>query len=381
MIPTMVLYYIDPQSYINLEVYDSSLLANIKDCRIVYYHSVLLERDDVPGVDYREQFYYSEKTGLARVTSYIRSIFGIMSDVWKERPEVVHIQWFKFWYVDYLLLIFLKLLRIQIVYTAHNVMPHNPRFGDRIKHRLYYQKVDAIIVHTAQTQRELAKMFHVNPKKIRVIRHGLLPSVEDQRAVTQRAAYFRRRLDISRDCIVFASMGYQNYYKGADIIVDTWLSTPELRYNPDIKLLVVGEVESADLSQLSTCSNVVVINKMVPNVDFEAYIQLVSVMLLPYRSISQSGVLLTALQRKVPVLVSATGGLTEPLLIAKVGWCMGDATVENLQNLLTNLVSSPEQIEEVRNNHKAFEEVCNAYSWDVIGQQTRALYQSLRKKR
>lgn len=369
------LFYIDPQSYFNLEVYDRSLLSNIRDCHIMYYHSDQLEKADMEGVEYRSRFHYSHKSGLSQVFSYIGTVLGIMCDVVRERPDVVHVQWIKMWFVDYMLLLLLKLMGIRSVFTAHNVLPHNPHRGDRFGYRLYYRSVDAVIVHTHHTAEQLASLFRLSVDKVHVIRHGILPSLEDSQQVNLRADQLREQLHTDHR-IVFASMGFQNYYKGADIIVDTWTRTPELRDNPDIMLLMVGEVENADLSQLASCSNVHIFNQKVSNVDFEAYLQLVSVLLLPYREISQSGVLLTALQRGIPVLVSSSGGLLEPLQIAKVGWEMGEASVVNLQHHLLSLIHSPQEISKVRDDKNAFEMVRQAYSWTEIGSQTQQVYQS-----
>ena len=222
---------------------------------------------------------------------------------------------------------------------------------------------------------ELLKKTHPNPRIIWFHAASLGEFEQGRPLIEQlREKYPEYQIMVT----FFSPSGYEvrKNYKGADIIVDTWTRTPELRDNPDIMLLMVGEVENADLSQLAPCSNVHIFNQKVSNVDFEAYLQLVSVLLLPYREISQSGVLLTALQRGIPVLVSSSGGLLEPLQIAKVGWEMGEASVVNLQHHLLSLIHSPQEISKVRDDKNAFEMVRQAYSWTEIGSQTQQVYQS-----
>jgi len=372
-----MVYYIDPQSYNNLSVYDTSLLSCIDaDLHVAYYHSDKYQLPKQEGINYREVFHYSEMSGLGRVISYVKSLWKIGREMLREHPSVVHIQWFKCWPADCLFILWLKMIDVKCVFTAHNVMPHNPGRTDRLGYWLFYQLSDAVIVHTKRTRDELMATFPVKSGKIHVIPHGMLASTVDVAAIKMRA---RELADLwhTDGCLVFASMGFQNYYKGADIIVDTWIHSPELYDNPKVKLLMIGKVENADISKLENYSNVVIRDEMVSDLDFEACLQLATVALLPYRAISQSGVLLTVLERGIPVVVSDAGALAEPLQIAPVGWNIGNANVENLRQTLAQLVNVPDEVFAKRQDSNLFDVVRRAYSWRQIGQATSSLYRSL----
>ena len=56
-----------------------------------------------------------------------------------------------------------------------------------------------------------------------------------------------------------------------------------------------------------------VLDKFLSDNEFNDLIEKSDVLIFPYRKISQSGVLLTALAHRKPVLVSRVGGLTQPL--------------------------------------------------------------------
>lgn len=373
----MKLFYIDPQSYHNLAIYDTSLLQNIDDTDIVYFCNTKYQCTHIDGIDYRNIFDYSDKHGIAKAISYTASIIRICIAALRERPDVAHIQWFRLFYVDCFLVLLFRLLNTKVVHTAHNTIPHNHTPRDISHYSWYYRHSDAIIVHTNSSQRELTSAFSIPTSKVHVIPHGLLASSINKAEVKKRANELMVSLSIGHKT-VFGVLGNQNYYKGIDIITDVWASTPELNSCTDIILLIVGRTENADLSGLRKFKNVIIRDEVVSDLDFDAYLELSSVLLLPYRSISQSGVLLTALQRQKPVVVSDAGGLTDPFRIANVGWNIGAATADSLRSTLLSLKDNPKEILAIGNNKDGFDKINEAYSWEKIGKATTSLYNNLK---
>ena len=99
-----------------------------------------------------------------------------------------------------------------------------------------------------------------------------------------------------KDKLVFATMGSQSPYKGTDLICDAFLSSEVLKNNDDVFLIIAGAGDIATPEKFMQCSNVWVANYSLSDSEFQAIMRLTDVMLLPYRKISQSGVLLTAIQ-------------------------------------------------------------------------------------
>ena len=54
-----MIYYVDPQSYQNLAVYDHSLLSNMAGADITYYANVRYDHLPLPNVKMRKVFSYS----------------------------------------------------------------------------------------------------------------------------------------------------------------------------------------------------------------------------------------------------------------------------------------------------------------------------------
>ncbi len=371
------LLFINPQSYNNLAIYDTSLLRYMEGYEIHYYCNRKYQCWPLDHVTYHKIFDYSDKKGVCKGLSYVASILGIVCAAARLRPDVVHIQWFRLFEIDAVLVWWLNVLHIPVVHTAHNVLPHIQKKGDKKHYAWFYGHVDKIIVHTRSSKAELLSVFPQIPSdRVEVVAHGLIEPMFASQDIAVRAAELASGLQCA-DKIVFACMGYQNYYKGIDLVTEVWLSHPELRDNPDVMLLIVGKSEQADLHALAQCRNVYIDDQMVPDIDFEAYLQSVSVMLLPYRRISQSGVLMTAVQRGIPVVVSDVGGLTEPLQVGDVGWNIGAPTVDNLSRILVQLAKNPGAVSAKRKAVGEFDKVRGHYSWQKIAARTASLYQGL----
>ena len=371
-------FYIDPQSYNNLSVYDHSLLKGIKDWQIHYFCNRKYDFKPLDGAKVHPFFHYSDyRKSWRKVLSYSGSLLRVMASVVRHLPAVVHVQWIHFWPLDYLFVIFLHLLRVKVVFTAHNLLPHVRRRGEGHLYRWYYEQVDAIIVHTQRTQQEMIENLHIDAKKVHVLRHGILDTEVDEVAVSRRVEELRAQLHLPTDAVIFSCLGMQNKYKGIDLVTRVWSHSKVLQGKSCYLLIVGRNVESIDYSEVKALANVHILNDKVSNLDFEAYLRLSSVVLLPYTRISQSGLLFSAIQAGVPVLVSDVGGLTEPLSVAEVGWCIGRPKEETLANVMERLANAPDEVARVWANADAFQRVRKAYDWTEISASTNSLYHSL----
>lgn len=376
----MRVFYIDPQSYNNLSIYDESLLSNIQGHDIIYFCNELYQIAPPDNVVQRKVFTYSnKKNSLAKGVSYMLSMLKILGAAITKHPSVVHVQWLRLWLFDYLFVWMLHLMKIKVLFTAHNVLPHESILSDEWKYRKYYHCVDGLIVHTNCAKKELVNKFGIPSDKVQVLFHGILKSPIPIGDIQRRTAQLKSKLKIDQHMMVFSSLGIQTHYKGVDLIVKVWAENTALRDNPDCMLLLIGRNRHIDYSPLSTCRNVFILDEMISDIDFQGYLHLSSLLLLPYRRISQSGVLLTAIGAGIPVLVSDVGGLTEPLSYGDVGWNIGAPTEENLARYMLHFVSHRTEIDIKRSNISDFEHLRQVYSWVTIGQRTSEFYMTIAK--
>ena len=371
------IFFIDPQSYNNLSLYDKGVMCEFPKDNVIFFGSDLWNCDKMPNVEMHLWFHYNSfKNPIAKLLSYTRSLLKIAKYVNKNLPDLVHIQWTRVMPIDILFTKYLQSKKIKVIHTAHNVLPHNTGMKYKGQFEKYYNLVDHIIVHSELTKKEMISLFKLPSDKISVIPHGMIMIEADYKKVKDRILELKKLYNIE-DKLVFSSLGAQSYYKGVDNIVEVWSNNSEFRDNPKCHLMIIGKNEGIDISPLKEVSNVTIIDERLDNVDFLSYIRLSDVILLPYRAISQSGVLFSALSNNIPVLVSDVGGLSEPLKIADVGWNIGEPTKENLKKQMLGLVQYRENVLEMKARKEEFQSVQKHYDWHRISKMTKKLYEKL----
>ena len=376
----MKIMYIDPMSYNNLALYDYSLLSNI-DCEIYFVGNKLYDIEMINNVPFFPLFCYSQKKSIFKAISYIASLFKIVRLTHKVNPDIIHIQWIRLWFVDYLFLKYLRCKKYKVVYTAHNALPHVQKKNDFKHYKKYYKLVDSIITHSQNTKKELVSCFDVDEAKINVIPHGILDlsTSANEQNVNSIKTEFVEKYNL-KNKIVFSSLGLQDFYKGSDLIYDVWLNN--FANNKDVFLIIAGSLSDRlreyNTKEFEKLDNTYVNFARIDNDLFLALLQSTDVLLLPYRKISQSGILLSAINEKIPFLVSEVGGLSESLSIGNVGWNIKKATYENLLKQLENILKNKNDLR-LKKNNTEWNKLNDYYSWRAIGIKTKQLYAKLLK--
>lgn len=372
--------YIDPQSYNNLSLYDKGVLMNFEKNKVAFFGSILWDCPVMNNVESFMWFKYNKYSNpILKGISYFVSILKIIKYIKSNKPKLVHIQWTRLMPLDTLFIYYLKKIHIKTVFTAHNVLPHDSGEKYFEQFKKYYGLVDKIIVHSTKTKHEIIDLFSIEPSKVDVIPHGIIKMDGNAPLIKNRVEELRKEHSLL-DKKIFSSLGVQSIYKGVDHLINVWGQNKDYFEQHNCHLLIVGKNSGIDYGPLNGNKNVTIVDEKISNLDFLSFIRLSDVILLPYIKISQSGVLFSAIDNNVPVMVSDVGGLKEPLQYGKVGWCIGDPTEENIRKVLMYLAQNPQEIQNVKNDVAAFDAVKNIYSWDKISSMTETLYKSLISK-
>lgn len=367
--------YVDPQSYKNLSMYDYSLLKGMKEHKIIYCCNKQYDGPSLENVEFHPIFSYRQDMNpLVKIISYLCSLLKLVAILKSVRPDVLHIQWWKQWNLDYFFLSIYMRYAKQIVFTAHNLVPHNSGDSMKTKCMKYYYKVDKIIVHDHNSKRELIKDFQVKEDKIAVIAHGVLEFSVDEEEVKSIMDKLAAKYSL-KDKLVFASMGGQSPYKGTDLICDAYLNSEYLINNDNVFLIIAGKGNIASPERFEGCNNVLIANDSLSDSEFQAIMRLTDVMLLPYRKISQSGVLLTTIQNQIPFAVTPMGGLSEPLELAPVGWIIASPMVDSVRECMESLAHNINKTKAVKHNQQNWNLLKNKYNWEKISLQTENFYE------
>jgi len=206
---------------------------------------------------------------------------------------------------------------IRVIWTVHNILPHQQRFPDAelALHRMVAEHADLIHVMNHQTA-ELTRPWYELPRsRIACIPH---PSYAGWYGNTIRKSHARRMLGIADDEIVFLCFGSIQPYKGLLELVRAFerLRTqyPEKR----MRLLIAGGVASAEyaksVKQLALAgSGISVIARRIPEGHVQVYFNAADVAVAPYTRTLNSGVALLAATFRRPLVAPAMGAMAEVL--------------------------------------------------------------------
>ena len=372
------IFYIDPQSMRNLSVYDYNMLSEVTD-NVYYYCSVYLDYKRNPNLFYKTVFSYNHiNVNFIKALSYALSLIRILLDIVILKPDVIHVQWFKLPILDYYFYSFVKRIsHAKLIFTAHNVLPHNTGIKYLGVYRKLYGLMDKISVHIERTKHEIIEQFSINENKISIVRHGLLHQTYDKEKYKSEKDEFDKKYNLEGKFVI-TTLGEQSRYKGIDELVRVWANTSELANDDSCRLLIAGKSVDLDFSEIKSIKNVIIEDRKIPNEEFYYILKSSDICLFPYRKISASGALLTALTEHVPIMVSDVGGLAEPLKIANVGISIPD--INYLAEGLLYIVSHKEEFLKIKCDIESWEKIEDYYSWTTISKLNQKLYDSLCEK-
>jgi glycosyltransferase involved in cell wall biosynthesis len=238
-------------------------------------------------------------------------------------PNVVILQWWvPFWAPSLIAVAWLlrRWTQAKIVVICHNVVPHE---GDTWLRRRIAQAVlrhaDLLVVHSEQDQQ---------------IVQGIVPNTAVQRTAHPTYGAFEQLGDQSQHNTLREELGLQHKrvllffglvrpYKGLPVLLDALPRVLQEVLN--VHLLVAGEIWGSSapyteqIARLGLAEHVTLVNRYVPNEEVGAYFAAADVVVLPYVSATQSGVVQMAFGFGVPVITTQVGGLAEAVAHERTG--------------------------------------------------------------
>ena len=314
---------------------------------------------------------------------YLRLVYYAASS----RAKVVHIQWpYKFVFLDRTVLnIYYKALGKKIIFTAHNIdgdaRDGTSSWSKRFSLRFLYRIVDHIIVHTDKMKSELVTEFGIRESKISVIPHGVMSAVPES---SLDGAGARKLLKIGPDQRVLLFFGLITPYKGLENLVE---ALGQLRQEgKKLTLLVVGRIKECPeywekvrglIERLGLVNDVMTELKRVPDESVEIYFKAADVLVLPYRSIFQSGVLFLTYRFGLPLIATDVGSFKEDIIRGKTGFvCRADDSADMAKTI--NEYFDSDLFADLENKRREIRDYAyDRYSWTRIGEMTRKVYEQV----
>lgn len=245
-----------------------------------------------------------------------------------------------------------KTLRLAIL---DNVIPHEKRRFDSSFTKYFLKHHDGFICLSEKVKQELLTL---QPNaKVKLINHPIY----DQFGEKPSREEALKKLNLNPDKKYLLFFGFIRAYKGLDVLLKAMKSVGE-----DIELIVAGEIYGSfdtyakiiEENQLS--GRVHLFTDYIPDNEVSNYFAVSEVMILPYKSATQSGLSAIALNFECPTIATNVGGLAE--------------VVRNNQNGLIVEPENPAQLADAIHRYfheglkerfiAALKEEKTTYSWD-----------------
>jgi glycosyltransferase involved in cell wall biosynthesis len=129
-------------------------------------------------------------------------------------------------------------------------------------------------------------------------------------------------------------------YKGLEVLLKAFQRL--VKDQPDIRLKIVGDGSLKPYqSLLAATPNVIVINRWVDDAEISSYFHSASMIVLPYTSASQSGVIATAAAFRTPVVATRVGAISEQIEDRHSGLLVAPNSVDQLYTAISTLLDDP----------------------------------------
>ena len=249
---------------------------------------------------------------LAKGAEHVVGMERFCREMRKLKPDVIHFQWLPLPALDRWFLS--RLSRIApLVLTLHNTkfsrFGTSARLQQQTGIRSVFSKFGALIVHSEFSKQKVVESSWASADRVHVVHHGPL---EYYRELKMPAA------PIAGGEQVVLFFGTTERYKGIDVLLRAFAALPR-EVLSRTRLLIAGQpragVEAAqDLSkQLGVESRVTWDLRFIGEEEVAGLFRSATVVVLPYREIDQSGVLMTAIAFEKAIIATRVGGIPETI--------------------------------------------------------------------
>lgn len=317
-----------------------------------------------------------------KLTSPFRNLYEMMHAA--RRSDVVHFQWSLGQRTDRLHWPLLQRLGKPIVYTAHDVLPHEPEIMSLEHCRWLYHRASALFVHGERMKELLVGHFQVDPGTVHVIPHGNYNFIADTPGVWDRAKA-RASFGWDDDDRVVLFFGLIREYKGIDTLLEACRLVRDqgLAKGQRLRLVIAGRIfrnhwQDGRYEEMIRHANLGSEVRLefghIEMKDIARFFQAADVVAIPYKRGSQSGVLRLAYSFRKPTVATSVGSLAEVPQEDLTRFVPPENPVE-LAAALRDLLLEPDAAHLLGEHARHYADT--VLGWDGVARTTRAVYDSL----
>ncbi|MAR39702.1 MAG: hypothetical protein CMD22_03295 [Flavobacteriales bacterium] len=326
------------------------------------------------------QYYKNIFASNSKLISGFRYICGSLFSLFHARFSGVKICNYHLFHVNVLVLfdfLLTKMLMMKVVYTIHDVISFENANSSQKISNFIYNNADKILTHNNFSKEIFTKKYNKVLTEIDIVPHGnYLPFLN----IKTDKLKSRARLRIPKDKKVLLFFGIIKQVKGLEVLLNALKDV--ISVNQDIILVIAGRVWKNDFSiyqKIIDDNNLsdycIIHNRWILHEEVNDYYASADLVVLPYKRIYQSGVLLMSMSYERAVLVSDLPPLTEVVQDMKTGFVFESENPKSLSKKLNIIFADTNKLEEVRVN--GFNYIKSKYNWLEIGKETKKSYQSI----
>jgi glycosyltransferase involved in cell wall biosynthesis len=253
-----------------------------------------------------------------------------------------------------------------VLFLCHNVVPHERSRVDGWLSNYALSKGDLFVVHSGE---DLANLKDLLPGADAVVRPH--PTYEVFRGLGEGARQTSER-SAERQILFF---GYVRKYKGLEYLLR---AMPEVLGELDVTLRAVGEFYDDVshyrrlVSELGIERSVRLVDRYVPNEDVGGYFSQTDLVVLPYVTATQSGIIQIAYSFGVPVVTTNVGGLPDVVDDGRTGYLVEPKDPSAIAQAILRYYREREE----KDFRSTIADYARRFSWESMVDEIERLYHS-----
>lgn len=217
--------------------------------------------------------------------------------------------------------------KIKVVSLVHNAIPHERTIIDKPFAQYFFSRCDAFIVMSEPVKNDLLKLQ--KDANILLQPHPIYDQYADRTDKVSACS----KLSIRDDKKNLLFFGLIRDYKGLDLLIGAMA-----KLDNQYQLIIAGECYGSFekyerlINQSPQKENIVVFEQYIPDEMVSTLFSAADVLVLPYRSATQSGVVALAYQMELPMIGTDVGALGTTIRSSDTGLVVKSASVEDIAN-------------------------------------------------
>lgn len=271
--------------------------------------------------DYSNDSFKIEKTNYWLHTANPLNWIKTTKKIRQIKPDLMIIQWWHPYFAPCYFMLCKLLKGIRILFVCHNVFPHERFPMDRLLTKAVLKQGNCYIV---QSKTDAEDLVSIIPNA--VYEQAVHPTYNAFKIKNMTKEEARSLLQIMKKEKVLLFFGFIREYKGLKYLIQ---AMPEIvRQLKEVKLLIVGDFADEEqkdsyvnlIKQCSVQEAIEIYDGYIPDKEVEKFFAACDLVVLPYISATQSGIVQIAFGFEKPVVVTNVGGLPDVVEDGKTGY-------------------------------------------------------------